>query len=191
MTDFEQPISQPMIDQRTNEAAGGVAAEPGAASLEEQLAQAQAKAAEYLDGWQRAVAELSNARKRMQREQAEFQAAAASRILEKLLPVVDDVDRAFTALPSEQATGKYTVCNGDWINGFRLIQRKLQAFLEGEGVTIIPTAGQTFDPALHYAITHEPADGYAEGQIIAEAGKGYRLGEKVLRPAIVRVAKVT
>jgi molecular chaperone GrpE len=181
MTDFEQPISQP-TDQRTNEATGEPAAEPIVASLEDQLAQAQAKAAEYLDGWQRAVAEMANARKRMQREQADFQAAAAVRLLEKLLPIVDDVERAFAALPSDQA-------NDDWINGFRLIQRKLQTFLEGEGVTVIPTEGQTFDPTLHYAVTHEPADGYAEGQIIAEVGRGYRLGEKVLRPAMVRVAK--
>ncbi len=151
-------------------------------TLEEQLAQAKAQAAEYLDGWQRAVAELSNARKRMQREQADFQAAATARTLEKLLPVADDVERAFTVVPPDQA-------NSDWVNGFRMIQRKLQAFLESEGAVIIPTEGQIFDPAAHYAVTHEDAEGYTEGQIIAEVGKGYRLGDKVLRPSMVRVAK--
>jgi molecular chaperone GrpE len=70
-----------------------------------------------------------------------------------------------------------------------MIQRKLQALLEGEGVTFIATEGQTFDPALHHAVTHEAADGYTEGQIIAEVGRGFRLGDRVLRPSMVRVAK--
>ena len=152
------------------------------ATLEEQLAQTEAKAAEYLEGWQRAIADLSNARKRMQREQADFQSAATSRILEKLLPITDDVDRAFTAVPAGEA-------DSDWVNGFRMIQRKLNAFLAGEGVTVIATANQTFDPAVHFAVTHEEAAGYSEGQIIAEVGQGYKLGDKVLRPSMVRVAK--
>ncbi len=170
MSEMDQPTNQPTTEP------------PNLPTVEEQLAQAKAKAAEYLDGWQRAIAELSNARKRMQREQADFQAAATVRILEKLLPISDDVDRAFTVVPADQA-------NNDWINGFRMIQRKLQAFLDGEGVTPISTAGQTFDPALHHAVTHEEADGYSEDQIIAEVGRGYRLGDKVLRPSMVRVAK--
>ncbi len=136
MTDSEVPTNQP-----TNQL-----------SLEEQLAQAQAQAAENLDNWRRAVAELSNARKRMQREQADYSVNATARILEKLLPVVDDVDRAFQNLPAEQA-------GNEWANGFRLIQRKLQALLENEGVTSIPAAGQAFDPSLHHAVTHEEAEG--------------------------------
>jgi molecular chaperone GrpE len=155
---------------------------PAGPSLEEQLAQAQAQAAEYLDNWRRATAELSNAKKRMAREQEELRVTAASRLLEKLLPIVDDVERAFTVVPADQA-------NSDWVNGFRLIQRKLQSLLESEGVKTIPAEGQMFDPAVHYAVTHEDADGYREGQIIAELARGYRLGEKVLRPTMVRVAK--
>lgn len=151
-------------------------------SVEEQLAQAQAQAAEYLDNWRRAMADLSNARKRMQREMDEVRVAAAERVLEKLLPIIDDVERAFTVAPNGQA-------NSDWISGFRLIQRKLQALLESEGVQPIPVEGQSFDPALHHAITHEEMDGYSENQIIGEVARGYRLGEKVLRPALVRVAK--
>lgn len=168
MNDREQTIAQPNA--------------PGIPDLEEQLAQAQAEAAEYLDNWRRATADLSNARKRMQREMDEIRAAAAERVLEKLLPVVDDIERAFSVVPAEQA-------NSDWVNGFRMIQRKMRALLESEGVETIPTAGQPFDPALHHAITHEGADGYAEGQIIGEVARGYRLGEKVLRPSMVRVAK--
>ena len=150
--------------------------------LAEQLAQAKAQAAEYLDNWRRAVADLSNARKRMQREQAEFSTTASARVLGRLLPVIDDVERAFDALPEDQATQ-------EWANGFRLIQRKLQAILESEGATPIPTEGQQFDPALHHAISHEEQPGFSEGDIIAEVGRGYKLGDKVLRPSMVRVAK--
>lgn len=150
--------------------------------LREQLAQAQTQAAEYLDSWRRSIAELSNAKKRMAREQEELRGLAASRLIEKLLPIVDDVERAFTVVPAEQA-------DSEWVNGFRLIQRKLQAFLESEGVRPIPAEGEMFDPAVHYAVTHEEADGYREGQVIAELARGYRLGDRVLRPSMVRVAK--
>jgi molecular chaperone GrpE len=154
----------------------------GAEDLAAQLAQAQAQADEYLDNWRRALADMSNARKRMQREQSELQATASGRVLARLLPVMDDMDRAFEALPPEQA-------NQEWVSGFRLIQRKLQSILESEGATPIATEGQRFDPALHHAVSHEEQPGLTEGDIIAEVGRGYKLGEKVLRPALVRVAK--
>lgn len=176
MSETEQRID----DGGTQSGAGQAPAE--GVPLDEQLAQAQAQAAEYLDNWRRAIAELSNAKKRMAREQEEMRAAAASRVLEKLLPIVDDVERAFTVVPEDQA-------NSEWVNGFRLIQRKLNALLESEGVKPIPAEGEMFDPVVHYAVTHEESDGYREGQIIAELARGYRLGDKVLRPTMVRVAK--
>jgi molecular chaperone GrpE len=155
----------------------------GAAELEQKLAQTEAQAAEYLDNWRRSVAELSNARKRMQREQEDTIRNAAARVLERLLPVVDDVDRAFANVPPEQA-------DSEWVNGFRMIQRKLEGVLESEGVTPIPAApGDHFNPHFHYAVTHEDVDGMNEGQIIAEVARGFKLGDKVLRPSMVRVAK--
>ena len=92
------------------------------------------------------------------------------------------------------STGRSRTCRpirwpSDWVNGFRMIQHKLDQLLESEGVAVIPTAGQNFDPALHYAVTHEEAGGYTEGQIIGEVARGFRLGERVLRPSMVRVAK--
>jgi molecular chaperone GrpE len=163
--------------------AQGAGAETGASELSQRLAEAEAKAAEYLDNWRRSVADLSNARKRMQREQDEMRRSAAGRVLEKLIPVLDDVDRAFANVPEGQA-------ESDWVNGFRMIQRKLQGLIESEGVVTIPAAaGQQFDPNLHYAVTHEEADGLNEGQIIAEVAKGYKLDDKILRPSMVRVAK--
>jgi len=158
--------------------------EPAAemAALQEELAKKSAEAAEYLDNWRRTTADLSNARKRMLREQEETRAAAAERVLEKLLPVLDDMDRAFAALPTSEA-------ESEWVAGFRAIQRKLHGLLESEGVTPIKTEGQAFDPELHHAVTHEKIDGYDEGQIIGEAARGYMLRDRVLRPSLVRVAK--
>jgi len=175
-----------LTNEQTISQNGDRPAEPAvtdeAQSLHDQLAQAQAQAAEYLDSWRRATADLSNARKRMQREAEEYRATAAVRVIEKLLPISDDVRRAFDNLPPEQA-------DSDWVNGFRMIQHKLDQLLESEGVTVLPTAGQRFDPALHYAVTHEDADGYAEGEIIGEVARGFALGERVLRPSMVRVAR--
>ena len=132
----------------------------------------------------RATADLSNARERMQRELEEYRAAAAERVLEKLLPVADDVHRAFENIPPDLA-------DDDWVNGFRMIQRKLDQLLESESVSVILTAGQSFDPELHFAVSHEEAEGYEEGQIIGEVAQGYRLNDKVLRASMVRVAKGT
>jgi molecular chaperone GrpE len=167
---------------QNTEPAGQPAAADELQALRDQLAQAQAQAAEYLDSWRRATADFSNARKRLQREAEEYRATAAMRVIEKLLPISDDVNRAFENLPADQA-------DRDWVNGFRMIQRKLDQLLESEGVAAIPTVGQTFDPARHHAVTHEEAEGYTAGQIIGEVARGYTLGERVLRPSMVRVAK--
>jgi molecular chaperone GrpE len=167
-------------DQQNNEPIEPEA--PAVAELQEQLVQAQAQAAEDLDQARRAAADLSNARKRMQREMDEVRASASERVLERLLPVVDDVERAFANVPADQV-------DSDWVNGFRMIQRKLWSLLETEGVTTVPAEGLPFDPAIHHAITHEEAEGFEDGQIIAEVAPGYRLNDKVLRPAMVRVAK--
>ncbi len=176
MSDIEQPIQPEPVAEIPP------AAELTVAQLQAELAQAQAQAAEYLDNWRRAVADLSNARKRMQREQEEYRSTAAARVLEAFLPIVDDIDRAVAAVPADQGAS-------DWAVGCRMIQRKLYSVLEAEGVTFIPTEGQAFDPALHYAVTHEEAEGFEDGQVIAELARGYKLSDKVLRPAMVRVAK--
>ena len=150
--------------------------------LEAELEQAQAQAAEYLDGWQRTQAEFSNYKKRQETERAQMITLANANLLRKLLPVVDDFERALATLPShlEQLT---------WSEGILIIKRKLDAIIESEGVKPIETAGQTFDPRYHEAVTHEEAPGYQEDQIIGEVQKGYTLGERILRPALVRVAK--
>ena len=151
------------------------------ASLRQELEEARAKEAEYLDGWQRARAELANARKRFQREQERAYASAKADLLVRLLPIVDDFERAFEALPDNPSSAT-------WVDGVRLIEQKLQGLLKQEGVAPIEAAGKEFDPFLHQALTHEPSEEVPEGQVIAEVQTGYQVGDRVLRPSVVRVS---
>jgi len=149
---------------------------------QDELEQAKAQAAEYLEGWQRTQAEFSNYKKRQETERAQMMALASAGVLLKLLPVVDDFERALSTM-----TANFSQLT--WCEGIKLIKNKLDNILESEGVTPIESAGQAFDPRYHEAVTHEEVAGYEEGQIIGEIQKGYALGERVLRPAMVRVAK--
>ncbi len=152
------------------------------AALEAELAQAQAQVQDYLDQVRRTAAEFANYRKRQERDQGEFIKQANAGLILKLLPILDDFALAFEHVPPEAA-------GSQWVEGFALIQRKLLSLLEQEGVTPIAAVGQPFDPALHEAVTHEESDQVASGHVIAEVRTGYRLGERVLRPAMVRVAR--
>jgi molecular chaperone GrpE len=151
------------------------------AALRQDLEQARAKEAEYLDGWQRARAELANARKRFQREQEQAYTDAKGDVLACLLSIVDDLERAVETLP-------HNLSSLTWVEGILLIQRKLQVLLEQEGVSVIEVASQEFEPSLHQAVTYEPSETVPEGHIITELQKGYKLGDRVLRPSMVRVS---
>lgn len=152
-----------------------------APDLEAQLEQVQAQAAEYLDGWQRARAELDNYRKRVIRERTEWEAAIKGDILLSLLPALDDFDLALANLPDD-------ISKHEWVSGIILVHRKLRGQMETLGLSEIETAGQLFDPLLHEAVTHEKSESHASGEIIGVMRKGYRLGDKVIRAAMVRVA---
>ena len=152
-------------------------------ALTEELAQVKAQAAEYLDGWQRARAEFANYKRRTDAERAELIRFAGADVLTRILPVVDDFDRAIQTLPDD-------LKDDSWSSGVLLIQRKLLNVLESSGVKPIPVQpGDAFDPNLHEAVTHEESAEFSNGQIIAEAQRGYTMGERVLRPAMVRVAR--
>lgn len=162
---------------------GGEPSKDESAALCEELDKAKAQAAEYLDGWQRARAELANARKRFEKERSEAGQLANSALLRKILPVLDDLDRAVKTVPED-------LRQHTWANGVLLIQRKFQNVLDSEGVKPIEVKpGDTFDPNLHEAITHESSPDHKEGVIVAEVQTGYTFGGQVLRPALVRVAK--
>jgi molecular chaperone GrpE len=148
--------------------------------LLQKLEQAEARAAEYLDSLQRERASFQNYRKRVERERAEQAELQASRLLLKLLPILDDFDRAMAAIPEAE--------RDQWFDGVALIQRKLERFIADEGVTEIAALGQPFDPALHevVGVTHDTdAD---SGTILAVVQRGYMHGGRVLRPALVQVA---
>jgi molecular chaperone GrpE len=163
-------------------AAGDGAAPDELATLRQQLEEATAKAAENLDGWQRAAADLANYKKRVERERAEAHQATTGALVSRLLPVIDDFDRALKDAPTGEETRK-------WVEGIALIQRKLHAIIEGVGVERIEAEGAMFDPYWHEAITHDESDDHNEGEVIEVVQQGYRLGDRVLRPALVRVAK--
>ena len=151
-------------------------------ALRQELEKAKAQAAEYLEGWQRTQAEFANYKKRNEQELQELLKLANATLIAKLLPIMDDFERAFQTLPRSLA--RLT-----WIDGIALIHRRLQAILEAEGLTVIETKGQSFDPLLHEAVSYEEVEGYDDGQIIEEVQKGYKLHDRILRPALVRVAR--
>lgn len=149
--------------------------------LRQELETVREKEAEYLDGWQRARAELSNARKRFQREQEQAYANAKADVLARLLPIVDDFERAFDTIPDN-------LSSLTWIEGVKLIRHKFLVLLDQEGVSPIEAAGMEFDPSLHQAVTHEPSEQVPEGHVISQLQRGYKVGDRVLRPSVVRVS---
>ncbi len=152
-------------------------------SLEQQLAEVQEKAAEYLEGWQRCQATFANFRKRSEAEQTTLRKAANAALLTRLLPVIDDFERAIQALPPD-------IQGHTWLEGILLIQRKIKAILETEGAEALELKpGDEFDPKFHQAVLHQETQDFEDGQVVAVIETGYALGERILRPALVVVAK--
>jgi molecular chaperone GrpE len=185
-TPDEQIPADASEDQATSaqvepvESASGEAAD-GDRTLEQQLQEAQEQAAEYLDGWQRARAELDNYRKRIERERAQREAAILAGLIDGQLDILDDFDRAMENLPED-------IAEHEWTNGIKLIYQKSLAQLQELGLEEIETEGVAFDPNLHEAVTHEESDTHDSGTIIGVLRKGYTLHGRVIRAALVRVA---
>ena len=142
----------------------------------------KAMADEFKDGWQRERAEFSNYRKLVERTQSEERQNRTAEVVKKYLVILDDLERAIKARPKEGTAG-------EWSEGIELIIRKLQGILEGEGVKRIPAEEEVFNPVRHEAISHEESPDHKSGQIIEVVQQGYTIGERVLRPALVRVAR--
>jgi len=148
-------------------------------ALRKQLEETQAQVSEYKDNWLRSQADFQNYRKRIERDNEMMHTSMKGDIIKKVLPVLDDLERALQNRPED---------NG-WANGIELIVRKLQNILDVEGVKKIEAKGAEFDPNLHEAISHEPNEEVESGHVIAVVQNGYMLGERVIRPALVRVAQ--
>lgn len=182
--DVAETVPEPEVQEvdETSEAPEeSEAVEAEALSLEEQLAAAEAQAAEYLEGWQRARAEFANARKRLEKSRAEARRNATVEVVRKLLPILDDFARALDNVPE-------TIAEDSWFEGVALVYRKLQGILEEENIERIEAVGAPFDPNFHEAVLQEESDKYESGIVIKELQAGYRLGERVIRPAMVVVA---
>ena len=148
----------------------------------EELDDLRKKVDEFSAGWQRERADFSNYRKRMAQNQELERSTSRIEIIRKYLDVHDDLERALKNVPEDME-------KLDWIGGIRLIDQKLRNVLESEGVKRIPAEEQEFDPNLHEAISHEENPDFESGEIIEVVQQGYTLGDRVVRPARVRVAK--
>ncbi len=149
--------------------------------LRQELEAAQQEAAENMDGWQRAQAEFINYRKRIEREHTRVYEDAAVRVINQFLEILDDLNLALNNCSTDNE-------GAEWAAGIELIYRKLLTILENEGVEKMEVEGQIFDPNLHEAISQEESPDHESGQIIEVIKNGYMIGERVLRPALVRVA---
>jgi len=151
----------------------------GAATLEDELAALRRERDDLRDRLLRATAEFDNYRKRTDRERRELNEAASIDLIRDVLPVIDDFERALAAPGWEPNTRR----------GIELIHRQLLDTLRRRGVEPLDVLGQPFDPSWHEAVAADPANGRPDGEITAEVRRGYRLGQRLLRPAQVKVAR--
>ena len=157
--------------------------EPDAPSPSEssELADLQRERDDYKDRWLRKGAEFDNYRKRIERERREQADQSVVDLLEDLLLVVDDFDRAMKVDSGEGGNA--------YRKGVELIHGKLHDLLRKQGLKPIDALGMDFDPNLHQAVVHEESPEHREGEVIGELRKGYTLNDRLLRPAMVKVAK--
>ncbi|WP_049784905.1 nucleotide exchange factor GrpE [Anaerolinea thermophila] len=151
-------------------------------ALEEYIRELEGKQKEYIEGWARERADFSNYKRRIEREQATLAQNITGEILKKYLLILDDMSRAMKMRPKDGEAAS-------WADGIELIYRKLQSILDAEGIQRIPAEQEMFDPMRHEAITYEESPEHESGQIIEVLQDGYTLGDRVLRPARVRVAR--
>jgi molecular chaperone GrpE len=150
-------------------------------SAAEPLAALQRERDDYYDRLLRKTAEFDNYRKRIERERREQSEQAVVDLLQELLLIVDDFD---LALNVEAGGGAHA-----YKKGIELIYGKLQDLLKKYGVRPIEALGEDFDPNLHQAVIHEESPAHREGEVIGELRRGYTMGDRLLRPAMVKVAK--
>ena len=158
-------------------------ADPGAEleRLRAELDAAQVQTAEHLASLQRTAADFANFRRRTAEDREREFGLASETLLRKVLVVADDFDRALETIPVElRGIG--------WMEGIVLLDRKLRQLLESEGVTPIESIGRPFDPREHEAVASVPAPHLPDGEVVAEIQRGYRVRDRVLRPAKVAVA---
>ena len=146
-------------------------------ALNQALAEEKEKAENYLANWQRSQADFVNYKRRSEQEKGELSKFANAQLMLGLLPVLDDLERALDSV-------KPQLTDSDWVEGIRLIERKLRAGLEAQGLIQIKAMNEAFDPNLHQAAGYSKGE---EGTVVQELQKGYMLQDRVLRPSVVIV----
>lgn len=177
------PEEQPTPEGQPEAEAAATEEDPQAriAALESALHQAQNQAQEYLAGWQRERAAFANYKRRVAEQQEQQRQQLLAEVVKDFLEILDDLELALSKRPQ---AGE----GAQWAEGVELIYRKLRQKLELKGVEQVPAeAGMPFDPRYHEAISREAVDGQESGQIIEVLRAGYRIGDLVIRPALVRV----
>jgi molecular chaperone GrpE len=175
MTDGPRGAEQASVDE------SGSPAGEATVSPEEQIAALRKERDELYDRLLRATAEFDNYRKRVDRERRETSERVTAAVLEEILPVVDDFERALRADTSGSADA--------YRAGLEIIYKQLLDVLSRRGVAPIPTVGTDFDPHVHQAVAYDESPGHRDGEVVEEMRRGYKLGDRLLRPAMVRVAK--
>ncbi|NPA06828.1 MAG: nucleotide exchange factor GrpE [Chloroflexi bacterium] len=156
-------------------------------TLKQELEQTRKQAQEYLEGWQRSLAEFDNYRKRVAQQEEATRLRLKAEVFKPLLDVLDDLDLALANQPDPDAPSSTWA---EWAAGVALIFQKLQNILYSQGLEPIePKVGDPFDPFEHEAVAAEPSDEVESNHILEVLRKGYRVGSIVLRPALVRVAQ--
>lgn len=150
-------------------------------ALRQAVVQLRSESQTNLDGWQRSRAEFNNYRRRTQQQLSDSKQHGAVEALAKILPVIDDFERAFANIPDD-------LSEHPWVSGTALILKNIQKVLDEFNVEVLDPVGEEFDPNMHEAIGMDDSSDYESGIVTTTLQKGYKTGDKVLRPALVRVA---
>jgi len=168
-------MAETLNEQDPQQADAQPADTPSADALEELRREKEA----LQDRLLRTAAEFDNYRKRVDRERRDLSEHTAADVVGEMLPIVDNLERALAAAPESDPLRK----------GVELIHKQMMDLLRKRGVKAIEALGADFDPNFHQAVIHEPSSEHREGEVIEELQRGYLLGDRLLRPAMVKVAK--
>ncbi|MDO3409147.1 nucleotide exchange factor GrpE [Saccharibacillus sp. CPCC 101409] len=182
-------INEDLQDAQMNEEAAAQTADAeteappreSAEQLQERVAALTAQADDYMQRLARSQADFDNFRKRTIREKEELGKYASSKLISELLPVIDNFGRALDTRPEGEASESFA-------KGVQMIYRQFESVLQAEGLTVMDTIGQPFNPEFHQAIMQVESDEHEEGVVVEEVQRGYLLKDKVLRPAMVKVS---
>lgn len=178
-SDQAEPIADPMPEPVADPSATAAETQENAAL--DPWEQLESEAAKWKELALRTAADMDNFRKRAAREREDALRFANQRLLEELLPVIDNFEMGMQAASKDQGSMIYI--------GMDMVRRQLADFLASQGVEEIPSEGRPFDPNLHEAVTQEESDTLAEGQVLRVTRRGFRLKDRLLRPASVVVSK--